>query len=279
MNHPSTIYTTDLFPKLDKVLIDLLKNLSREDWELQTIAPLWKVRDVAAHLLDGNMRTISMLRDNYFGLDGGNVDSYRELVSFLNGINADWVKAMRRVSPELMISLLETTGQAYNQIWSNLDPKGKALFSVAWAGEEVSENWFHIAREYTEKWHHQQQIRYAVGKTQALYQREFYYPYLDTSMRALPHHYRDTVAGENDCIEFTVTGDGGGSWYLIRKNDKWNLKYEREIDPVCTVVIDGEIAWRMFTKGISRSEAEQGVEITGKHQLGRQIFYLLAVMV
>jgi Mycothiol maleylpyruvate isomerase N-terminal domain len=279
MNHPSTIYTTDLFPKLDKELIDLLKNLSVEDWELQTIAPLWKVRDVAAHLLDGNMRTISMLRDNYFGLDGGNVDSYRELVSFLNGINADWVKAMRRVSPKLMISLLEITGQAYNEIWNSLDPKGKAVFSVAWAGEEVSENWFHIAREYTEKWHHQQQIRYAVGKTQPLYQREFYYPYLDTSMRALPHHYRDTMAGENDCIEFTVTGDGGGSWYLIRKNDKWNLSYERELDPVCTVVIGGEIAWRMFTKGISRSEAEQGVEITGKHQLGRQIFYLLAVMV
>lgn len=278
MNHPTIINTVDLFPKLDSELISLLKGLSESDWEKQTLAPLWRVKDIAAHLLDGNIRAISMLRDNYFGLKSGDVDSYRELVSFLNNINADWVNAMRRVSPELIISLLEITGKDYNEIWGGLDPQGKALFSVGWAGEKTSKNWFHIAREYTEKWHHQQQIRYAVGKTELLYQREFYYPYLDTSMRALPHHYRDTVAGENDCIKFLVNGDGGGTWYLIRKNDKWNLKYECEYEPVCTAVIEGEIAWRMFTKGISKSEAENGVQITGKHQLGRQIFYLLAVM-
>jgi Mycothiol maleylpyruvate isomerase N-terminal domain len=278
VNHPSIIDTIDLFPKLDLELIALLRGLSDQDWEKQTLAPLWKVKDIAAHLLDGNIRTISMLRDNYFGGNSGNIDSYRELVSFLNGLNSDWVKAMKRMSPQLVISFLEITGKAYNESLRGLDPHGKAVFSVAWAGEDISENWFHIAREYTEKWHHQQQIRYAVGKTEPLYEPEFYYPYLDTSMRALPHHYRDTVAGENDCIEFTVTGEGGGTWHLVRENDQWNLKYECEYEPVCTVVIGGDIAWRIFTKGISKSEAEHGIEITGKHQLGRQIFYLLAVM-
>jgi uncharacterized protein (TIGR03083 family) len=278
VSHPSVIETIHLFPKLDLELIALLKGLTNDDWERQTPAPLWKVKDVAAHLLDGNIRAISMLRDNYFGEKPGTIDSHRELVSFLNGVNADWVKAMKRMSPQLIVTLLEITGNMYNDIWSGLDPRGKAVFSVAWAGEDISENWFHIAREYTEKWHHQQQIRYAVGKTEPLYRREFYYPYLDTSMRALPHHYRDTVAGENDCIKFIVTGDGGGTWYLIRKNDQWNLGYESIYEPVCTVVIEGEVAWRMFTKGISKTEAEPGVDITGKHQLGRQIFYLLAVM-
>jgi hypothetical protein len=224
------------------------------------------------------MRAISILRDHYVGLKDGDADSYRELVSFLNNINADWVKAMQRVSPELITSLLEITGAAYNEIWSVLDPQGKAVFSVAWAGEDSSQNWFHTAREYTEKWHHQQQIRFAVGKTDLLYERELYYPYLDTSMRALPFHYRDTMAEENDCIEFIVTGDGGGTWYLIRKNDKWELSYKSDFEAVCTLVIEGEIAWRMFTKGISKTEAENGVRISGRHQLGRQIFYLLAVM-
>ena len=32
-----------------------------------------------------------------------------------------------------------------------LKPFDKAIFSVAWAGQDESENWFHIAREYTEK--------------------------------------------------------------------------------------------------------------------------------
>jgi hypothetical protein len=123
--------------------------------------------------------------------------------------------------------------------------------------------------------HHQGSV---AEVTELLYEREFYYPYLDTSMRALPHHYRDIVAEENDCIMFTVKGDGGGTWYLIRENDQLNLTYDCEFEPVCTVVIEGDIAWRMFTKGISKSEAENGVQITGRHQLGRQIFYLLAVM-
>ncbi|HLO79937.1 MAG TPA: maleylpyruvate isomerase N-terminal domain-containing protein [Chitinophagaceae bacterium] len=278
MKHPLIIETIDLFPKLDTELIRLLRSLSKEDWERQTLAPLWKVKDIAAHLLDGNLRAISMLKDKYFGEKAGKIETYRELVSFLNGLNADWVKAMHRVSPELIIFLLEITGPLYNDIWEKLDPKGKAIFSVAWAGEEESENWFHIAREYTEKWHHQQQIRYAVGKTEPLYQREFYYPYLDTSMRALPHHYRDTIAVENECIRFTITGDGGGTWFLIRKNDKWQLSYDFEHQPACSVIIEGEIAWRLFTRGISKTEAEKSIQISGKHQLGRQIFYMLAVM-
>jgi hypothetical protein len=35
---------------------------------------------------------------------------------------------------------------------------------VAWAGEAESKNWFHVARDYSEKWHHQQQIREAVSQ-------------------------------------------------------------------------------------------------------------------
>ena len=61
------IFTSHLFPLLDEKLLEILRSLSPQDWERQTIAPLWKVKDVAAHLLDGNMRALSMLRDNYFG--------------------------------------------------------------------------------------------------------------------------------------------------------------------------------------------------------------------
>ena len=45
-----------------------------------------------------------------------------------------------------------------------LPSHGRAIFSVAWAGESESENWFDVARDYTERWHHQQQIRDAVGR-------------------------------------------------------------------------------------------------------------------
>lgn len=48
-NNP--IEVTHLFHKLDEKLIVLLKSLTEEEWQMQTVAKLWKVKDVAGHLL------------------------------------------------------------------------------------------------------------------------------------------------------------------------------------------------------------------------------------
>ncbi len=272
------IFTSHLFPLLDEKLLEILRSLSPQDWERQTIAPLWKVKDVAAHLLDGNMRALSMLRDNYFGEKPENIDTYPDLVRYLNRLNADWVHAMKRVSPKVLIELLEITGKEYSMLMNTLNPFEKALFSVAWAGESESENWFHIAREYTEKYHHQQQIRLAVGKEEVLLKKELYFPFLDTSLRALPHHYREVNAEVGDVIQVTISGESGGDWYLYRNEEKWILVTECELVPICHISIPPEIAWRLFTKGISREEAEPLINIDGEKSYGSRIIDMLAVM-
>jgi hypothetical protein len=43
-------------------LIGLLRSLAPGEWDTQTIAGTWKVRDVAAHLLDTVLRKLSMVR-------------------------------------------------------------------------------------------------------------------------------------------------------------------------------------------------------------------------
>ena len=60
------ILTAHLFPILEAHLIELLRSLSADEWELQTVAPKWKVKDVAAHLLDTQLRRLSLARDGYF---------------------------------------------------------------------------------------------------------------------------------------------------------------------------------------------------------------------
>ncbi len=143
------IDVVDLLPVLDGKLIELLKSLSLDDWQKQTIAKLWTVKDVVAHLLDGNIRTLSILRDNYFGEQPpGN--SYPELVGFLNRLNADWVKAMKRTSPQMLIFLHEMTGPVFCDYFKTLNPTDGSLLAVDWAGETESKNWMEIAREYTE---------------------------------------------------------------------------------------------------------------------------------
>jgi Mycothiol maleylpyruvate isomerase N-terminal domain len=179
--------TLHLFPILDRLLIELLDSLTPAEWEAQTVAKLWNVKDVAAHLLDGNMRALSISRDGYLGSKPENVSTFKDLVSYLNDMNMTWTHAAKRLSPQMLIYLLKVTGAQYFDHLQTLDPNASAVFSVAWAGQKESPNWFHIAREYSEKFLHQQQIRDAVGKS-ALMTKELFYPFIDTLLYALPIH-------------------------------------------------------------------------------------------
>jgi len=131
-----------------------LQSLTPDDWQRLTLARRWPVKDVAAHLLDGNLRTLSMLRDGYFGEAPGEINSYDDLLGFLNRLNAEWVTSTRLLSPAVLIDVLTQSGREYADFLAALDLQAPAAFAVAWAGESESANWFYIAREYAEKWHH-----------------------------------------------------------------------------------------------------------------------------
>ena len=270
------IKTIHLFPVLDQLLIELLESLSAEDWNKPTLAKLWTVKDVAAHLLDGNMRTISS-KQQFVGESPSDINNYRDLVNYLNELNASWVKAMKRISPALLIQLLAITGNQYCEHMATLDPFAMARFPVAWAGEEQSFNWFHIAREYTEKWHHQQQIREAVNKPGIMCQ-DLFYPCITTFMYALPHTYRNVEADEGTLIEVSVSGITNGMWYLQKNVDSWTLTTNKVKPADTTIVISPDITWKLFTKAITPDYALQNAAITGNIKLGAKMFDTVAVM-
>jgi len=270
------IHTRHLFPILDRKLIALLRTLSDDDWNAPTRAKLWCVKDIAAHLLDGNIRTLSMSRDGYFGETPTNIHSYTDLVGFLNKLNADWVTASRRIGPRVLTDLLEITGYQYSRHMAELDLHAPAIFSVAWAGHETSPNWFHIAREYTEKWHHQQQIREAVGKP-GIESRELYYPVLDTFLQALPHHYRQTDAPQHTTVSVIITGEAGGTWTIRREHQQWTFT-PTPATADATIILPDTEAWKLFTKGLAPHEAEKHLTLTGSSQLTHPLLTLVAVM-
>jgi len=270
------IPTLHLFTPLDEKLIELLKSLSPEEWNKPTLSKLWTVKDIAAHLLDGNIRFISILRDNHLGVKAENINSYQDLIDFLNNLNADWVKALKRMSPPLLIELLEITGKQYVEAIKKLDPFEPAIFSVAWAGEDVSLNWFHVAREYTEKWHHQQQIREAVNK-QGIMSREFFFPLIDTLMRALPHTYKNVHAPIGSSVNVTVTGDTGGTWFIQKAEAGWKF-IDFHTSPAATVEIDPSTSWKLLTKGMTKEEAEKKMKFYGDVMLGKQVLTMISIM-
>ncbi|WP_324671847.1 maleylpyruvate isomerase N-terminal domain-containing protein [Hymenobacter sp. GOD-10R] len=270
------INVVPLLPQLDEKLMALLKSLTPEDWQRQTIAKLWKVKDVVAHLLDGNLRVLSMLRDHYTGEAPPPIHSYQDLVDFLNGLNADWVKAMKRVSPGLLILLHEATGQPFCDYYASLDPFALSPFSVAWTGESESQNWMHIAREYTEKWLHQQQIRDAVQQP-GLMTREFFYPFINIFMRGLPHTYRAVDAETATIVQLTIPTEIGGSWYLQKAESGWAFT-EASPNVATEVVVPPDVAWRLFSKSLRPDHVREQVEIRGNQQLGEVALQMVSVM-
>jgi len=271
------IQTQYLFKILDEKLMELLRSLTSEEWHAQTVAKLWKVKDVAAHLLDGNIRALSAQREKYFGETPPAIESYSDLVHWLNQLNADWVKAAKRISPSVMILLHDATGKQTCEYFESLDPFDKAVFAVSWAGEVESLNWMHVAREYTEKWLHQQQIRDAVNK-QGIMTKELFYPFIDTFMYALPHTYRNIDAPEGAVVQVNIITEIGGAWFLGREKEKWVLKKSTDLKAAATITIDPDTAWKLFSKSFRPADVLSKIQITGDEKLGAVALEMISVM-
>jgi uncharacterized protein (TIGR03083 family) len=270
------ILTAHLFPKLDGMLIELLRSLAPEDWEKQTVSPKWKVKDVAAHLLDTPLRGVSIARDGYVA-ESPRTSSSADLAAFINRLNQEGVSVYRRLSPAVLIALMEVATKSLAEYHASRDPYAMAPYGVSWAGEEKSANWFDTAREFTERWHHQQQVRFAVGKP-GIVTRELYYPVLDCFLRALPFAYRTVSATPGTYAQIIVSGECGGTWYLCRTEETWQLLGEPFGEKASETTIPQELAWRIFTRGIDRESALRQVKVTGDSALGLHVLGMVSIV-
>ena len=85
------------------------------------------------------------------------------LPGFLHRVNQEFVDAAQRWSPRLLIDLLGHLGPQLDEMWSSLD-LGRTGEAVSWAAPgRQAPVWLDVAREYTEYWVHQQQVRDAVA--------------------------------------------------------------------------------------------------------------------
>lgn len=270
------ILTAHLFSKLDGMLLEFLRSLALEDWEKQTVSPQWKVKDVAAHLLDTALRGVSIGRDACVP-QAPKINSSAELAAYVDRVNAEGVTVYGRLSPAVLISLMETACKQLAEYHASRDPNAQAPYGVSWAGEEKSPNWFDTAREFTERWHHQQQIRMAVNRP-GIMTRELYYPVLDCFMRALPFTYQKVSAKPGTVVQVTVSGECGGSWNLYRQENGWVLTENERGQKAAETTIPQEIAWRIFTKGINRESASSQVKITGNTALASPVLGMVSIV-
>jgi len=116
--------------------------------EQATACPRWSVKDIATHLLGGQLGILSRKRDAY-AYSGNPIKNWDELVVLINNLNEIWVKAASRLSPRLLCDLLKLSGEQVCDYFNSLHPYAIGG-PVDWAGPERAPVWLDLAREYTE---------------------------------------------------------------------------------------------------------------------------------
>jgi uncharacterized protein (TIGR03083 family) len=232
-----------LLPRLRAELIALLAGLDDGDWARPTACPGWSVHGVAAHLFGVELGNVSVRRDGW-GLGPGEGE---DLDSWLNAFNQQWVQAAGRISPALLAELIELAGLRFEEHVATLDPDATGG-PVPWAtGEDPAPVWLDVAREYMERYVHQQQIREAAGRP--VLGAAFSSPVLTTAAHALPRALDGVTRPAGTVVTFTAEGEGGGSWHVVRAAGGWELDAGPVADAAaCHARISVEGALKLYAR-------------------------------
>jgi uncharacterized protein (TIGR03083 family) len=276
---PVPIDTRALFRPVSSSLVTFLRGLPLDRWNYPTVAGTWVVRDVVAHLLDSTLRRLSFHRDGMTPPPPARaIASDRDFVDFINDLNAQWVKSSRRLSPRVLTDLYERASREAADWFESLPLDAPALFPVSWAGEQASAGWFDIGREFTELWHHQQQIRMAVG-AEALADSRFLSAVIDVAMRGLPHAFRDITAEPGQTLVIDISGASGSRWTLSRTEQRWTLSRGEPSSATTRIRLNDDTAWKILFNAMSDSDAVRVVQIDGPKELGRAFLKARSVIV
>ena len=271
---PAPVIVLDLLPAERALFLDLLAGLSADDWQRPTVCPGWSVQDIALHLLGDDLGIVSRQRDGYAPLQPRPDET---LVPFLNRINDEWVTATRRLSPALLIDLLRLAGDLTYAHFASVDLMALDA-RVSWAGPDPAPRWLDVAREYTERWVHHQQIRETVGAP-LLLEAHWIGPVVATFVYALPVTYASVEAPADTAVSLIVEGTGGGDWTVAPSaSGAWTLFAGLAESPLVTVQMSADTLWRLFTKQISPDDAASRVTISGDQALGRTMLKTVSII-
>jgi hypothetical protein len=271
------VSTGDRFASLHAELMTLLRKLGEPEWERQATSK-WRVREVVAHLLDGDIRRLSAHRDAHRSPAASAPRSYDELVAMLDDLNAEWIRVAGRMSVRVMLELLDLTGRAVAVFLEGMPIEAPALFPVAWAGVHEDTGWLDVGREYTERWHHQEQIRRAVGAA-PLDAGVWIAPVLAVSMFALPRAWRPVEAEDGTDVVFRFEGAGGGSWTLRRQLGVWTLLEGAAASPAALISGEARNAAHLLLHVLGDEDVADLFQLEGPEPLTAPWHRTRAVMV
>jgi uncharacterized protein (TIGR03083 family) len=249
-------------------LVELLGALRDDEWAAPTVCERWDVKGVALHLLGGEIANLSRRRDGLVSEPPPGTG----LAPWLNVRNEEWVRAARFVGNRTLVELLDFAGSSFEAYLATLDLDAETA-RVSWASDEPVPVWLDVARELTERWVHQQQIRDATARP-GLKEPDVVRAVVGTFVHALPRAYRGVDAPDGAAVVLRVEGDGGGEWHVRQVERAWVLAAGAHEAPRAVVELDEDDAWRLFTRNPHAGEPR----VQGDHELARPLVAAVAVV-
>jgi uncharacterized protein (TIGR03083 family) len=278
------IATVHLFPEERAALLAFLESLSEDQWQIEDVYPDWSLKDVVSHLLSDDLGRLSRGRDGHSAalFEFTSPETFEsDLLEWINHQNNAWVEATRRLSPRLLNDLLRWTGQQTQTYWQSLDVDALGE-PVSWAGPDPAPVWLDVAREFTERWLHQQHIREAANAP-LLYEERIFVPVLDTFARAIPHTYRHVTAPDGTMVRLTLAGAGATgqsplSYDVVRADDRWQLVADAGDKTDAEAALPADVAWRLFTKSITPEDALASAALKGDSTLASKMLDTVSII-
>lgn len=265
-----------LFPVDRARLLELLATPDPGDWRRDTACPGWTVHDLVAHLAHDHVRRLSGARDHH---ESAGFEPGEDLPGFINRVNEEFVATARRWSSAVLVDLIAHLGPQLDDVWAGLALEELATLDVACADPGVpAPLWLDVARELSEFWIHQQQVRDAVGRPGSD-DGDLARAVADTLIRGLPLALRGVTPGVGTRVCVDVTGPVARGWTAVRHHGRWELERGGRPGPcAATVSLSFDTLWRVATRGIDPDEALRRSALAGDVGLGRAALGLLSII-
>ena len=226
--------------------MDLLRSLHVSDWERPSPCPGWSVLGLASHLLGDDFSLLAWQRDDHRATPAPEGMGEEGFISWLDDLQAEWVHAARRLSPRLVIDLLDWTGGQVVDMTSVQDASALTAH-VSWASSDPVPVWLDHARELSERWIHRQQMLETIGAVSDL-RKDLFDPVLDGLRWAYPFRLEPHKRPAGATVEVSVTGpEGELSWYLVSDHDAWHFRPIAGGSIVAKLHMTSEQAWRLLS--------------------------------
>jgi uncharacterized protein (TIGR03083 family) len=272
-DHPADF--ARLFESERERLLSLLASVADDEWALPSPCPGWSVLGLCAHLVGDDLGLLARNRDGYLGTRPPDGLDEAGFIAWLDDMQAEWVRAARRLSPPLVVDLLRWAGPQLVDVLGRQDPRAPTGH-VTWAGPDPVPAWLDHGRELSEYWIHRQQLLQALGRPSDL-RPDLLAPVLDVLRWAYPYRLEAVAARAGDSATVEVHGPVTATWHLVSDGTAWDFRLEAGARQVARLTMTTEQAWRLLTNNLP-PDAQAQLDVAGDGAVTRALLRTRAII-